>query len=97
MGVRALARVSQTRTVPSADDDANTVASLGDHCRSSTEEECPVKGAAASTRHTEGEASVPFGAAPPLPSRASGSHTWMAPAQSPDASLPGTTPLQSSA
>ena len=98
MGVRPLARVSQMRTLPSAEEEANTVASLGDHCRSSTLEVWPRKGA--STFHALGGSLLLLPPPRPLlllPGIASGSHTWMTPAQSPVASRPGTTALQSTA
>ena len=44
--VRALTRTSQIRTLASALHDANTVRSVGDHCRSSTEDVWDVNGEA---------------------------------------------------
>ena len=65
----------------STEHDARTFGSLGDHCKSSTEEVCPVNGRW-STAHW-----------PP----SSGFHTWMCFLQSPVAKTPGVVLLQSRA
>ena len=49
-----LTRTSHIRTVPSAEQLANTLFSLGDHCRSSTEDVWPTKGVSSVTKEDEG-------------------------------------------
>ena len=95
---RAATRVSQMRSVLSALHDANTVASLGDHCRSSTLPVWPTKRRSASPLHTlAARLAAPPAATAAAAAAVSGSHTWMPPAQSPDARRPGVTGDQSSA
>jgi hypothetical protein len=94
---RAATRVSQMRSVLSAEHDANTVASLGDHCRSSTLPVWPAYGLPPSTDHTPAVEPADVDDAAVAAAAASASHTWMRPAQSPVASRPAATGLQSRA
>lgn len=66
----------------------NTVASDGDHCKSSTDPLCSLRPTGSTPHRNVAPAPAPA-AAKPDPS--AGCHTWIFPAQSPVASQPGAT------